>query len=118
MKTYAIAQFSFLAVVSGIAAGLTYFSGSVAFHHWDNLFEGGKAAMPMLTILSARYGYFVPLICCLGSIICAVVSIIFQGELYYLWRLFTVIVIIELISLALIAWFNFYPALTITYKLM
>jgi hypothetical protein len=118
MKTFTMTQFSILAVVSGIAAGFTFFSGNLALDHWDNIIEDGKATLPLLTILSTRYGYFVPLTCCLCSIICVVVSIKKHGDLCLLWRLFTLIVIVELLSLALIAWFNFYPTLSITYKLM
>jgi hypothetical protein len=118
MKTNAMAQFTLLAVASGIAAGLTYFAGGLAFYHWNNVFEDGKATLPVLTLLSTRYGFVVPLIGCLCSIICVVVSIKKHGDLCLLWRLFTLIVIVELVSLALISWFNFYPALRITYKLM
>lgn len=82
------------------------------------MIEGGKATLPLLTILSTRYGFIVPLIGCLCSIICGAVAIKKQYDPRLLWRWFTLIVIIEIIGLALISWFNFYPALSITYRFM
>jgi hypothetical protein len=118
MKTFAIAQFSILAVISGVVTGLTFFTGGMAAYHWNEILGDGRAKLPMVTVLSTHYGYLVPLICCLSSIICVVVSKKRPGDLNLLWRLFTLIVIIELISLALFSWFNLCPTLRITYRLM
>ena len=116
MKTLAITQFIILAVISGAVTGLTLFTGGMAAYHWNESLDG--AILPGVTVFATQYGYLVPLICCLASIIGVVFSVKKPGDLLPLWRLFTLIVIIELIGLALIAWFTMFPSLTITYRLM
>ncbi len=116
MKTLAITQFSILAVISGVVAGLTFSTVGMAAYHWHESLDG--ATLPAVTVFATQYGYLVPLACCLASIIGIVLSVKRPGELLPLWRLFTLIVIIELIGLALIAWFTMFPSLTIMYRLM
>ena len=118
MKTLAITQFSILAVISGAVTGLTFFTGGMATYHWNELVGGGEATLPAVTVFATQYGYLVPLVCCLASIIGIVLSVKRPSELLPLWRLFTLIVIIELIGLALIAWFTMFPTLRIMYRLM
>ncbi len=116
MKKLAITQFSILAVISGAVTGLTFFTGGMAAYHWNESLDG--APLPAVTVFATQYGYLVPLVCCLASIIGIVLSVKRPGELLPLWRLFTLIVIIQLIGLALIAWFNMFPSLKIMYRLM
>ena len=118
MKKLAITQFIILAVISGAVTGLTFSTGGLAAYHWHELIGSGKAPVPGVTVLATQYGYLVPLACCLASIIGIVLSVKRPGELLPLWRLFTLIVIIELIGLALIALFTMYPSLTIMYRIM
>ena len=118
MKKLAITQFSVLAFVSGVVTVLTFFTGGLVAHHWNEMFYGGEVTPPAVTVFASHYGYWVPLICCLSSIICVVVSMKRPGDLSPLWQLFTLIVIIELIGLALIALFNMLPALKIMYRFM
>ena len=118
MKRFIIIQFSILAVISGVVAGLTFFTGCIVACHWSELFYGDEMMLPAVTVFATHYGYLLPLICCLCSIVCVVVSMKKSSDLPSLWRLFTLIAIIELIGLALIACFNMFPALRITYRLM
>lgn len=118
MKNLAITQFSILAFVSGVATGLTFLSEGVVAHHWYELFYEGETTLPELTIFATQYGYLIPLVCCIASIIGIVVSIKKGGDTALLWRLFTLIVSVELIGLALIALFNMVPAFKIMYRLM
>ena len=118
MKRFAITQFSILAVISGVVAWLIFLTGGLTAHHWNEFFYGGNITRPAVTVFAMHYGYLVPLICCLSSIVCVVISMKRPSDLSYLWRLFTLIVIVELIGLSLIAWLNMFPALNIMYRFM
>ena len=118
MKKLAIIQFSVLAIVSGFVTWLTFLTGGIAAYHWSEVFFAGEVKAPAITIFAARYGYLLPLICCLASIICLVVSMRKSENIPHMWRLFTFIATIELISLALVSLINFFPALRIMYRLM
>jgi hypothetical protein len=109
-------QFIILAVVSLIVTGLTYITGSIASYHWHEFLEG--APLPTVTAYATHYGYIVPLMCCLLSILCIVYSIKKHDSTSLLLRLFMLIVVFELIGLAFISWLYFYPSLNITYELM
>ncbi len=118
MKKIVITQFSVLAFVSVVVTVLTFLTGGLVAHHWNELFYDGEAKAPAVTVFVSHYGYWVPLICCLSSIICIVVSIKRPGDMSPLWRLFTLIVTIELIGLALITLFYMVPAAKIMYRIM
>ncbi len=113
-----ITHFSTLAIISGIASGLTFSMGGMATCLWRELFSEGKTKLPTITYFSTHYGYLVPLICCLFSILCIVIAKKRTDDMGFLWRLFTIIVAIEIFSLALFSWFNLYPIILIDFRLM
>ena len=118
MKKLAITQFSILAFVSGLAAILTFFTGGLVKNHWKELFRNGEITLPVITAFSSHYGYLIPLVCCLASIICLAMIIRKDCDFIYVWKLYTLIVTVEIIGLALATWFNMFPALKIMYRVM
>ncbi len=116
MKTLAKTQFSILAVISLVVTGLTFYTGTMLKNFWHESIDG-KAALPDITLLAIQHGHLVPLACCLASIFCVVISTKKPDDLTLLWRSFTLIVTIELISQTLIALFYLYPILN-THTLM
>jgi len=112
MKKLAITQFSILTFVSGVVAVLTLFTGRLVAYHWNEILGDG-VALPAVTDFTTHYGFLIPLICCLSSKIFVAVSMKRPDDLPPLWGLFTLIVTIELISLALIAFFGMLPVIHI-----
>ena len=105
----AITQFSILALVSGVATVLTFFTERIVAGLWSGSTDYG-AILPAATDFAIHYGFLIPLICCLSSIICVVVSTKRPDDLPLLWGMFTLIATIELIGLSLIAFFGIWPA--------
>ena len=56
-KTFVITQFIILAVVSGVISVLTFFTGGIVAHHWDEFFDGNKTLLPSVTVFATKYGY-------------------------------------------------------------
>lgn len=118
MKKLAITQFSILTFVSGAAAILIFFTGGIVKYHWDEILHDGKVALPAITVFASHFGYIIPLICCLASVICLMMIIKKDLDIIYLWKLYALIVTVEIIGIALVAWFNMFPALKIMYRMM
>ncbi len=118
MKKLAITQFSILAFVSGVVTVLTFITGGLVANHWNEFLFGGseEVILPAVTVFATQYGFWVPLVCCFSSIVCVAVSTKKYDNLPVLWAFFTLIVTVELIGLALIAWLNIFPALKIMYR--
>ena len=118
MNKLAITQFGILAIVSGFMAGLTFYTGRCAAYHWYECFYDSQIGPPDGTAYAARYGFVIPLACCLTSICCIIVSMRKTEAFDRLWNVFTLIVAVELIGLGLVALLYFQPTFTIMYRLM
>jgi len=111
MKKMAVIQFGVLAVVSGIVTWLTFVTSRLARYHWKDISEG-KAGLPTVTVFATKHGYLIPLSCCFASIIFMMIAFKRRNDSILLWW-FTLIVIIELVGIAAISFFNMVPAIVI-----
>ena len=112
MKKLAFIQFMILAMVSFAAALLTFFAGGLAKHLWHSATDGA-VALAKPTLIAINHGYILALACGLASLVCVAISIKRPDDVGFLWRLFTLIVSIEIIGQTMIILFCLLPAMNI-----